>query len=324
MGEIQRNSWQSWLRDNPDYAAPGQQFSLSPRVELVYGKLTSECVQSERGLIQYLLRFANGQEDRGGARQFLELPAELDWPSNSAEDMLRSVGADPTEPRLAKTLKLTREAVDDWKQMRPVAERDWATLRADLSEPRLTERRQRLKDFLSRVVLDRKGTADQFQIEEERLAGLLQIRPVLKRGKGSVVIEPYYIMGDADAFETYTCTLFLGIRDGQDFGGDLCQCNLADCKRFFLKERVSRKGPPQRKYCPNTDHADQAHKLTDARRQSDKNKRKRAQRLLIDRGYGPRAAEQLIKQAFESHRDATPEHLSDFARNAAKASRKHK
>jgi hypothetical protein len=320
----QERRWQDWILGNPVFTDPEQRYSLSPQVELIYGDFTSECLKSERGLVQYVLRFANGNEPRSAAQQFLEVPPKLDQLPASPEEMLRFVGADPTDPRPAKQLEALRSGLDELRQAQPVAETILSSLRLQLSEPSLTERRQRLRDFLSRVESNHSKTADEYMINEAQLPRELKIIPIVRRGQGTLKIEPHYIIGDADAFEEYARVLFLGSRGDEDFGRDLCRCNLATCDGFFLRDTAKRRGAPKLKYCPETDHGDMAHKLTEAKRQFDKKTRKRAVQLLTDKGVGPRAAKELVKETFKQHTGATPEQLANFARKAVGTARKHK
>ncbi len=96
------------MRECADHAGPQALFSLGRYIELVYGELTREVLESEQGVIEYALAFANGEEDRSEAQAFLENESRVrklgpEWGRLSAEgvQVLEAIRLDLTEPQLS-------------------------------------------------------------------------------------------------------------------------------------------------------------------------------------------------------------------------------
>jgi hypothetical protein len=232
--------------------------------------------------------------------------------------MLRSLGVDPTSSRSARLLELLRVDLGELRAAQPGWEAKLRSFRDACSEPRLVERRQRLREFLSTVRSNPERAADEFQIDEGELQSKLPLLLRLNRENGSIGLVEHYDISDPDAFDLYARLLFLGLREDEHIGKSLCQCNY--CHRFFLRRNEKRPGAPSLKSCPGTDHGVWADQDDSRRRKAESDKRKRAVKLLGNK----RDARDLVKEVFKQHPDATPEQLASYVRKLGTTARKHK
>jgi hypothetical protein len=78
-----------------------------------------------------------------------------------------------------------------------------------------------------------------------------------------------------------------------EYARRLTRCALESCGRFFFQE-FGKKRPYS--YCPDTDHREQAHKLSNPKRAADTRARKKAQELLMhEHRISRRDAPELVK-----------------------------
>jgi len=329
--ERQQRKYRRWIAGCPEEITSGHRFAIGPKIALVYGDLTDEAERSERALVEYLLRFANGQEARVEARRYIESPSVIQDPPDPAT-LLKSAGSDPADPRLTRMIELMGRTFSDWREATPSAQQERSEVVQMLSNASIQQRRGRLCEFLSEVVKNRGKAAAEFHLSDAQLDQIKSVS-VLLRGKGTVEIVQKVVLEDPDSFELFARSLLLKTRsqDGKiqkDQAGevgakDLCKCSLDGCGTFFLKKSTGKQGRPRSHYCTQA-HGDKAHKRTEARRQSDKSRRKIAVRRLQTSGYGPASAKRLIAKMFDEHPGATAAELAAFARNTTVPEKNHK
>jgi hypothetical protein len=184
--------------------------------------------------------------------------------------------------------------------------RDTDLVRSELMEEAGVERRS----FLAGVLADRQKAAARFLEDAAKPMQRVWLLPDPRPTSRGVQFRPHVIMLDLKAFDAFVSTLFLD--ESRTFGGDLCQCKLPACARFFLVRRSApgEKGRWQRSYCPGTGHSDVAHNAGSTRRQKDHRARKAAAAILVERGYprvGQRFGQASIRETPRRNaREASP------------------
>ena len=97
---------------------------------------------------------------------------------------------------------------------------------------RRESRRAKWREFLGRVLADRSEAADTSQNELESTGGSVAVADAASTLNG-LKVQNHYIILDLDAFDTFVSLLLLD----EEFGGELCQCQLKNCGRFFLEKK---------------------------------------------------------------------------------------
>jgi hypothetical protein len=226
----------------------GSMFSVSPGVQSIYGRLKVtpeiEGVYSSAGgspfanevsLVEYALAFANGDTDRSDSELLLK----------SNEELRRYIADDDPDPDSA--------------------------LRAD--DRLIARKRSELRDFLSRVVLDRQSAIDSLMTSKEPLE--IEYMPDLFRSSNGVRLRPHAIFPNERAFQVCVFTLLLDDSKPSPKSPpplELCQCK--ECKRFFLLKRGG--GRARRGYCRDR-HMQQFHARTSTER-ANKSRQKKARK----------------------------------------------
>jgi hypothetical protein len=189
--------WARMTTENPDYCHPDAEFSLSHYVVHAYGKPTMEDLSSEAGLIRYLVRFANGEEDQSEADAYvnLEIPPPGPWGS------------------------IDRHAL---------ASRNKFIL--ELRE-KLGERRAEVCFLLDAVIEDRAraaerylGNADREFESVSRLSGGRLIHRVVLADRKAFIAYVATLLLDKDEKK-------------RPFGKNLLKCGWKPCGRFYLRKK---------------------------------------------------------------------------------------
>ncbi len=282
--------WIQHIRESHENTAPGQRFSLNDHIVRQYGALDSKSLNRERDRIEYVLKFANGDEQRVGAEEFL-----------ARERDLRDV------PAAAGRLSANGEA-------------SLAGMRGDLSEDSLKRLRESLKRFLNLVIEDRSTAIRQFNAGEHGAIQTVIAQPTVRSSRADVEIEYHHIINSTDAFQAFIAILMLSKK--HDIGRYLCKCRVSDCKRFFLSEkRRKHGGKPIRVSC-SPEHR----KLV---KDNQTSKRKRKQRavakvhaVLKSRQIGSRTIGNHARDAYDDHPDATLDELVSHTMAAIRAARR--
>jgi hypothetical protein len=268
---------------------PNAEFALSDDAQYVYGDAADAALASERGLIEYAVRFANGEEEVG-KRRTLEMPGKL------------------------------RELLVEQVRLNPEGGSGGARLNAELAE-HIEARRAKLRRSLAAVCYWHKAgqRINVLDTNAEHYLRDVWALPTL-RHKPNLHLAPFWIITSASAFETFVNVILLD--ENRPLGASLRRCALDACPRFFLQPAQA--GRPQR-YCTD-EHAKVAHENGAKFRAQDSRKRASARELFV-RKYGRRAGTPAeIKEAIDAvfSRGATVEHIAEQAWRLLQAQRKHR
>jgi hypothetical protein len=217
-----------WLESFADNAADSAAFAVGPGVELLYGRPADGAFESDRGLVQYALTFANGDADRSAMQAYLnaggkKVMNEAGWALNPAYVVLTSeVG----QRRIQSSAALK-------------------TLEASV----VAQRRAWLQELLALV---RDGDPKAASVYQADAREYLKRMWTVTRVRASSSLQPLLIIEDTPSLRTYVTLLLLG-----PLGKDLRQCRLDGCARYFLVKKPPT-GRPQELYCCR-DHMLAAH-----------------------------------------------------------------
>lgn len=249
-----RTRWFEHVRDN--YTAPGQRFAANG-VEELYGDIAEDALPSERALVEYVLRFANGKEPHRERDEF--------WAREKALDALPAEAGTWTEEGLSfrrwRREALTPEAVES----RRSSVRRFLLLAAE-------NRAKALRQFLARG-------QNAFEAIE------VQMRP-REIGGDDLDVEYFHVINGDEALESFASLLVLNKK--REFGSNLHVCE--QCQDLFIAEKRAEKhaGRSGWKYCSEA--------CRDARKREDNRliqRRKRRLNAIVRycdrRGIGKRA-----------------------------------
>ena len=197
----------------------GQQFGLGGTIQDIYGTARAEDLTDERALIEYVLRFANGEEDTDRRQWSLETQRK----------------------RHEQHLQLTTRVADAL-----------ARTSGELVPERIEAARIRLRDVLVSIHEDRQQALG--DSSATLLRGVWGL-PVLRR-EPTVHLSTAWVCTDINAFNALVSVLLLDAE--RPFGRDLCRCRLEGCGRFFILQKKSTPGVPRRLYC-SEEHMTEAH-----------------------------------------------------------------
>jgi hypothetical protein len=117
-------NWLQWIRQSSAFTAPGASFSLTSAVSSLYGRWGDEHLSSERGLIEYALKFANNEADLASSDFFRGMPA------SPAYDNLRALEKQEAEkiqrhraPLLSLLARIVANRKDAVRHFMPAAEK---------------------------------------------------------------------------------------------------------------------------------------------------------------------------------------------------------
>jgi hypothetical protein len=274
-------------RDKARRLAPLAEFALGGLTEYIYGTANADDVANDRGLVEYWLRFANGEEDVSTRDMSLRLQREMPG---------RHLQADPEfKARLARdNAKLAPEEVD----------------------ARRTQSRRHLANICRR---HKSGQRIKFQdAGSEYFLRDVWALPTLKQEP--LHLAPFWVITSADALDAFVGVLLLD--EKRSFGRGLRHCALEGCHRFFLQPIQA--GRPQQ-YC-NEEHSKKAHEGGSARRAFNSRLRASARRLLIVE-HGRRYTAEIkaaVEQSFKERPSTTVEEMASHAWDLVQAQRKHK
>lgn len=113
-----------------------------------------------------------------------------------------------------------------------------------LSEQGFELRKEQWRAFLTDVIEDRAEAAQRFQRRSETDLQKVWMLPSVVHTKNGIKVQPHYLIFGLDGFDTFVRMLLLD----ENFGGELCQCRLETCRRFFLMKKPET-GRPMRFYC---------------------------------------------------------------------------
>ena len=226
-----------WLEDQRKSSGrPNAMFTVSGTVELLYGKPKATEFDSERGLIGYVLRFANSATDRSEAHHYLDFPETIANAAGHASNPMHIV--------LAKQAgRLPSQSIEAWRAQDLMLE---------------TQRRQTLSTFLSTVLDDPDKAVDLFLPEGIEVPWGVWMLPTLQRDRHSATLKGHIFIDNVIAFEMFIIILILD--EARGIGRDLRKCNLPGCERFFLVYKPPT-GRPQSRYCTKK-HMHEAHART--------------------------------------------------------------
>lgn len=114
----------------------------------------------------------------------------------------------------------------------------------DWTEQAFQRRKEQWRAFLADVVEDRAATAKHFRQRSEKNLQKVWMLPSIVHTKNGIKVQPHYLIFGLDGFDTFVRMLLLD----ETFSGELCQCRLESCRRFFLVKKPET-GRPQRFYC---------------------------------------------------------------------------
>lgn len=195
----------SWLRYVRRSSPPGATLTVSRRIVELYGSTKerkgASKVDAKRALLEYALAIANVETD--------------------VSDMQRDILAG--RAGIAGEVERIDAAVPSERQ-------------AEMHLQAVSAARQRLRDFLSLVLTNRRVAAK--RVDPAALDHVW----ALPEMHGSA-LRQHWVVLDATAFEAIVCVLLVS----KEFGRDLKQCGSADCKKFFFRERT--RGRSRDTYC---------------------------------------------------------------------------
>jgi hypothetical protein len=220
-------------------------------VELLYGAPKRGAFDSERGFLEYVLQFANGDTNRAEMRRYVDLNKEvIEHPAGSVANVAYALLAAATGKRP-----------------------DAATL-AEADATAVTHLRTQLREVLSCVMVDRARITEVFLLAADDPLKEVWLLPIRIRVPGGVSLQYHAVINNPASFTTFALILLLDVAPGRNFARDLCRCRLKGCDRFFLA-RKPKTGRPQRLYCTRK-HMLEAHTLGSTKRVQ----RSRARRAL--------------------------------------------
>jgi hypothetical protein len=217
-----------WLQLFAEKAPESAAFSVGRTIELLYGRPADGAFESDRGLVEYLLAFANGDADRSEMQQYLDGDSVLNnaagWAKNPAYLLLAMESGKRQVRSVAAVRLLDAKIVAD--------RRAW--LRELLAATR-SNKAQAAERYLASVIQ-----------QLERMWSVPRVRP------GDCDLQHLVVIENSASLCAYVALLLLG-----PLGSELCQCTLEGCTRYFLVKKP-KTGRPQRLYCTR-EHMLEAH-----------------------------------------------------------------
>jgi len=233
--QIQVRRWLEGLRDCS--RRKNAMFTVSRTIELLYGNPTNEEFDTERGLIEYVLRFANGETDRSDSRTYLE-----------SSEVIRNAAGSSLNPMRA----ILAKGSDGWPTAKQI--RDWKAIDAKQE----IHERLYFRAFLSHLIEDRAKALERYLPKGSEFPDDIWMLPVLQRERHEAMLQGHVLITEPSSLETYISILLLDEKRG--FGKDLRKCSLDGCEKFFLVYRPPT-GRPQTRYCTR-EHMNEAHTRT--------------------------------------------------------------
>jgi hypothetical protein len=228
--------YESDLRSWLEYArrsAGDAYFVLGPDVGTTLGRPTkgAGALKTDRDLVQFALDFANSEVDD--------------------KDTLRGI-------ELGKVDRLA-----------PGGEKQSAAQEVAAYQEAVEKKRRERRAFFADILIDRSGVAAKNFSRVQKALEAVWLLPSISmtRARSGFVLGHHTLLFTVEAFEAYVDTLLLD--DANAIGGDLCQCRLQECGKFFLSKKPAT-GRPQRFYC-SEEHMLKVHQ------QASPERRKRAQ-----------------------------------------------
>jgi hypothetical protein len=236
-------SVQRWLDAIVTSAAPGTLFSVNRTIELLYGAPRRSDFATDRGLVEYALRFANGRSNRSEMQRYVDLKDEV----------IKYASGHAINPAFAILAMVTGRRPD-------------AAILAETYAVVIAQLRAKLCELLSSVAHDRARAAADFLAAAAGAdpLGRTWVRARVVPGRTGLSRQ-YHVVLNAPADFTAFLSLLL-FDESLNIGRNLCHCKLIGCDRFFLAPKPNPKGGLQRRsYCKRA-HMLEAHALGSAER----------------------------------------------------------
>ena len=248
MSLIARQQVRRWLEFVAKGAAESADFAIGGTVEMMYGRPPSGAFESDRGLVEYALAFANGEADRSQMQQYLDAgKRKLGNAAGSADNpayLLLAIESGQRPPRTGAAARL---------------------LDAEVLEQRL----QWLRELLAAVRRDKAQAAERYRAPARNHLKRMWSVPTVRASDGA--LRHVVVIEDSALLHSYVTLLLLG-----PLGSELCQCTLEGCSRYFLVKKP-KTGRPQTLYCTR-EHMLAAHGKNATQRSADSRAKHKAAR----------------------------------------------
>lgn len=235
MAAVHQQQVRRWLEHFAENATESAAFSVGRGVELLYGTPADGAFESDRGLVEYLLAFANGDADRSELQRYIAddrvLRNAAGWANNPAYRLL-AMESGKRPARSPKALRLVDEEI-------------------------VAQRRVTLGELLAAVRSDRARASKRFQAAAANMLKQVWSVPRVRGSDGA--LQHLVVIENSASLHAYATLLLIG-----PMGSDLCQCTHEGCTRYFLVKRPET-GRPQRLYCTR-EHMLEAHAKNSTRR----------------------------------------------------------